>query len=149
MTTIEELKQQITIVAVAREIAQQAAEAKKQSRLQWETENASIIVFAEETDMIKEAEENRLRELTLAIFRETGEKHPAPEVNIREVEKLDYQSEKALDWAINHEIALKLDTPAFEKIVKASPETFSSFVKIGKIATATIATNIPTQVEQK
>ena len=70
------------------------------------------------------------------------------EVNIREVDKLEYKVEDALTWAIDHKLALKLDQSAFEKIVKADP-THWPFVKIERLATATIAQNIPAQVEQK
>ena len=80
------LQEQIQVVAKARLAAQQAAEDKKASRLQWEAEHKDLIVKAEVTDMAREAEETKLRELTLAIFRTTGDKHPDPNVGIREVD---------------------------------------------------------------
>ena len=149
MTSIEELQAQIQVVARARVTASKAVDIKNQAYDEWLSAHGAEVEAASQLSLAKVFEEEKLRELTLAIFKETGEKHPAPEVNIREVEKLEYKPENGLYWAIQHNIALKLDTLAFEKLVKASPETFSSFVKIEKIATATIATNIPAQVEQK
>ena len=147
MTGIDELQAQIHVVARARGIAQDAKNEIVALRDMWAIDHSDALNDEDIKREVVVVEEARLRELTLAIFRETGDKHPAPEVNIREVEKLEYKPENGLYWAIQHNIALKLDTPAFEKIVKASPETFSSFVRIEKIATATIATII--QAEQK
>ena len=149
MTSIEELQAQVQIVGKARQTEEQLKVLKSEAYAKWLDDNALLVADVITAEKIKITEEALLRDLTLAIFKETGEKHPAPEVNIREVDKLEYKPENGLYWAIQHNIALKLDQPAFEKIVKASPETFSSFVKIEKIATATIAQNIPAQVEQK
>ena len=79
--------------------------------------------------------------MTLAVFKETGNKKPAPEVGIREVDKLEYDPRQAYIWATGHTMALKLDATIFEKIVKANPADFP-FVTIEKVATATIATTI-------
>jgi len=148
MTSTEELQAQIQLVSRARIKALAAQEKSRELFEKVRLDNAEILAMESETKESVAIEEARLRELTLAIFKETGEKHPAPEVGIREVDKLIYEPLAALFWATEHKLALKLDTPAFEKIVKASPANFP-FVDIDQVATATIATNIPAQAEQK
>ena len=141
MVTKEELQAQIQQVARARAASTLAIDERAMARSKWESEHQDLELAVSETYKAKEAEEAKLRELTLIAFNETGKKKPAPEVGIREIDKLTYESAAALFWATEHKLALKLDTPAFEKIVKASPANFP-FVDIDTVATATIATNI-------
>ena len=83
--------------------------------------------------------EAQLRALTLQAYAETGNKTPAPGVAVREVTKLSYNLQEALDWAIEHKMALKLDTPAFERIAKASP---LPLVTVSQEPQATIASDL-------
>ena len=142
-----ELEKQIQVVATARQIAYDAGQIKLTAKLKWEAENKAIIDDASQSVEDVAIEEAKLRALTVAIFKETGEKKPAPEVGIREVEKLIYDNNLAMYWAKEHSLALKLDSAAFENIVKASPADFASFVKIEKVPTATIATKIEIKQE--
>ena len=137
----EALKAQIQVVAIARIAAKERIDVRNAARLQWESEHKEMIDFATLASAFVVAEETKLREMTLDIFHATQDKHPAPEVGIREMDKLDYMPANAMKWALDHTLALKLDTGAFEKIVKASPAQFD-FVKIEKVATATIASEI-------
>jgi hypothetical protein len=63
--------------------------------------------------------EQELREATLARFKDSGDKKPGPGVSVRMVTKLSYEPTAAFDWAKQHDIALTLDTKAFEKLAKA------------------------------
>ena len=83
--------------------------------------------------------EQALRELTLQAYKDTGNKAPSPGVGIRIITKLIYDVGKAFEWAKQHGLALKLDTPAFEKIAKASKP---DFVENREEAQATIATDL-------
>ena len=88
---------------------------------------------------IVEKEETMLRELTLEAYKLTGNKQPVPGVGIRETTKLEYDPKVALNWGIEHHgIALKLDTKAFETVVKATP-SIVDFVTSRTEVTATIA----------
>ena len=136
---INQLKEQIRVVVEARQKAQEAQEAKRLAMLEWEKQNEAIIreaLFAEQA--VKEAE-HRLRELTLEVYAQTGNKAPVKGVGIREVTKLEYDAKAAYNWAVEHKIALKLDTVAFEKMAKVSPP---DFVRVFQVAQATIATQL-------
>lgn len=137
----EALKQQIAIVADTRAAMKNVQELKRQSLAKWETDNAEILT-AEVTLKSNLAEdETVLRDMTIAIFKATGDKHPDQNVGIREGEKLEYGSKDALEWAKTHGLALTLDKSAFEKIVKTDPTQFE-FVTVTPVVTATIATEI-------
>jgi len=133
---IDELKAQIKVVARARQRAQEAFEAKVVSQAEWERRNKAIIDIAVATNQEVNDEEIKLRELTLQIYAQTGNKTPAPGVGIREMTRLEYDKEVAFTWAVEHTMALKLDVLAFEKVAKASP---LDFVKVFQQPQATIA----------
>ena len=140
---IEELKTQVQVVARARLLAHEATENVAESMARWQVDNADITLVKETFQKECQSEEAKLREMTLAIFKETGEKKPLPELGIREVEKLEYDPAEAFKWALEHKVALKLDVGSFEKIAKADKSiTGIGFVKAEKVVTATIATNV-------
>lgn len=146
---IDQLKEQAQIVARARQASSEATKTAKDSLLKWQTEHQDIADDAALKVATVTAEENRLRELTLAAFKaDPTNKRPAPEVGIREVEKLEYNQAEAFSWAIAHNLALKLDITAFEKTVKAQPASFG-FVHIEKVVTATIAQVIEVKVNEE
>ena len=136
---IEQLKTQIRLVAELRASAQRASEAKIAARVAWENENRQILDLAVFTAKNVEDAETILRQLTLQAYAETGNKAPAPGVGVREVTRLEYDPQVAYLWGLDHRMALKLDTTAFEKIAKASP---LDFVKMRGEAQATIATKL-------
>jgi len=135
----EQLKEQIKIVAKARQRAQEAMEAKNTSYTDWENNNRMLLDAVANTRQVTSDAEAVLRELTLQIYAQTGSKAPMPGVGIREITKLEYDAKVAFDWAVEHVMALKLDTSAFEKIAKVSPP---SFVTITTEPQATIATQL-------
>ena len=135
----EQLKEQIGVVAKAR---QKAVELKsRRDTLLEEWNKANQVLFDALTQAGAEVAEveAKLRELTLQTFALTGNKQPALGVGIREVTKLEYDPQEALTWAIKYKMALKLDVPVFEKRAKASPPPF---VKITQEPQATIAVNL-------
>ena len=92
----------------------------------------------------KTKQEEFLRELTLAIYAETGEKKPCEGVGVREVTKLEYDPKEAFQWAIKHAMCLQLDSKAFTKVALAdTPE----FVKVITEPQATIATDLTKVIE--
>ncbi len=136
---MEQLKEQIKVVAEARKLAQAEKMIVAELREKWETENHTVLDLADKSlEGMREAE-TKLRELTLKAYAETGNKAPAPGVSIRVRTILSYLGSKALEWAMEHKMALKLDTSAFEKIVKATP---LDFVTITQEPQATIATKL-------
>ena len=133
---IDQLNAQIKTVAKLRIDAQKASETKIIARTAWENEHRELLDNAVKTAQSVDEAEAKLREITLQVYAETGNKSPAVGVGIREVTKLEYDPKVALMWAKEHELALKLDAPAFEKIAKVDPMTF---VKILQVPQATIA----------
>jgi len=136
---LDQLREQIKVVAVARRVSQRLSEAKKASLDKWELENLRLLTeVATASEQVGE-QEARLRELTLQAYAETGDKQPAPGVGIRERIVLTYNGKVAFDWAKAHKMALQLDKRAFEKIVKADTP---DFVTITTEPQATIATEL-------
>ena len=134
-----ELEKQIEFVAAARRVARDKLDQKKASLAKWEEVNQDLLKDVLMAADVVSTAENQLREFTLQAYAETGNKAPAVGVGIREVTKLEYDNKEAFNWAIGHEMALKLDSRAFEKIAKASP---LDFVKTYQEPQATIATNL-------
>ena len=136
---IEQLREQIKVVVGVR---RKAAELKSQRDAlleEWNKANQGLFDALTQAGAEVAEVEARLRELTLVAYSETGDKAPVKGVGIREVAKLEYDIKVAFDWAVEHTMALKLDTPAFEKIAKASPP---NFVSIFLEPQATIATQL-------
>lgn len=137
-----ELEAQIQVVARARRLAVDSALQGKEGYARWADDNRDLLAQVEADKVEVLAQEAKLRELTLAVFRETGNKKPAEYVGIREGTELQYIKDEALAWAVEHKLALALDKAAFEKTVKATPSAFP-FVQMIPTVTATIATEIP------
>lgn len=134
-----ELEKWIKMVAEARRIYGEVCQIKKASYDEWEKRNTPLIEEVKTAEIRVKEFEDTLRNLTLQAYAETGDKAPAEGVGIRERTVLTYDGKVAFDWAKAHKMALKLDTKAFEKIVKADTP---DFVKVSTEAIATIATEL-------
>lgn len=107
------------------EIAEEAAE-KEYLEL---TETPQFIAHqeaeahtAEIKELISEVRD-KIGELTLQAYQETGEKKPVPGVGIRVYQKVQYDKENAFEWCRDNFVdALKLDTRKLEKYLKAIKE---------------------------
>ena len=132
-----ELREQISVVVEARELAREAKKARHDAQVAWEEANASLFEAAGIAAGECAGAEARLRDLALEIYKETKDKAVAPGIRIRVLTKLDYDSKPAMEWAVKHELALKLDASAFEKMAKTSN---LPFVTITEEPSATIAT---------
>ena len=139
---MNELEEQIKVVAEARRESQVAKGIVKDLRDKWETDYSVILAECSLTTTVMEEAETLLRELTLKAYAETGNKAPAVGVGIREVTKLEYNPTTAFGWAMEHRIAIKLDVSVFEKIAKTAPETKPGFVTITTEPQATISSNL-------
>ena len=136
---INGLNEQIRAVVEARASLFEAAGQKVASYNKWVELNQTLIDNEDDAKNTRQEAEDMLRDLTLKAYNETGNKAPALGVGIREVTKLEYDTKEAFDWAIEHTMAIKLDTSAFTKIVKVSPP---DFVKVSLEPQATIATKL-------
>ena len=139
MVELSALQEQIKQVARARQEAQRLTDEKMEKLKAWEDENQVFLDAVKVASEYRNEQENLLRELTLAVYAETGNKKPCQGVGIRELIKLAYDPLKALAWATEHKIALALDKRAFEGIAKQSP---LDFVTSTTEIQATIATEL-------
>ena len=114
-------------------------------RKQWEETNAWQFAQLEQATESLGTVETALRDATVQAFNATGDKHPGPGLGIRVVSKLEYDSGVAFDWALEHKLALKLDSPTFEKIAKSNS---LPFVAVTDQPTATIATDLEKALEE-
>ena len=137
--TEQELKDQIAIVAAARNLAKAHVATRTEAVRQFQEEHKILFDLAANAIKGQEEAEAHLRTMTLQAYLETGNKQPCEGVAVRILTKLDYNPETAFEWAVNHKMALKLDVTAFEKIAKASP---LEFVTSREEAQATIAANL-------
>ena len=133
---LTELINQIKVVAKAREDKAYSGEAVKELMAVWESRNKEMIDAAETHRARLSEAEGLLRTLTIEAYHLTGNKHPAPGVDIRQGTKLEYDPNKAYAWALEHKIALSLNVKGFEKIATDTP---IDFVTSQPVVSATIA----------
>ena len=134
-----ELEKQINLVVEARAKAGEAKTLRLLAFEEWEHKHEGLFLAEKEFGAACAFEESQLREMAVKVFGETGDKQVAPGVGIRVRTVLNYESKDAMEWAVKHELALKLDPSAFEKIAKTSN---LSFVTITEEPTATIAAEL-------
>lgn len=84
-----------------------------------------------------------MRAAVLAEYKATGNKQFGCAV-VRVTRRLGYAIEAAYQWAVKHQMALKLDEKAFEAIVKASPNDaeLEAIAVIEEVPTAAIASDL-------
>ncbi|KKN76949.1 hypothetical protein LCGC14_0366010 [marine sediment metagenome] len=138
----EELQTQIKVVAEARHKITELREEKNIALSMWENENKELLrsldIMTEEVSVV----EAWLRTLTLKAYNETGSKAPAVGVSVKMFEVLNYDADKAKEWALEHRVVLSLDKKSFEDFAKATP---LEFVSITEEPRAQIATNLPVE----
>ena len=135
----ETLQGKIIVVARLRRLHQDSVNIVKEARDTWAIEHQGELEALKLTQETLSKAEALLREATILVYKETGNKTPAPGVGIKEVATLDYSLALALGWAKEHGLALALDKKAFEAIAKTSQ---IEFVVRGTEVTATIATDL-------
>ena len=136
MTDIEK---QINLVVVARGVERETNCQRVAAYNVWVEANQHILDLESDAKSACQEAEAQLRAMALSIFAETQDKKVAPGIGIRVKTVLDYDGKDAMDWALDHKLALKLDGTAFERIAKTSA---LSFVAITEEPTATIATEL-------
>jgi len=134
-----ELKEQINAVVEARAKAREANCLRMAEYNKWAEVNQMLIDNEKSTKCDQDLAEIKLREMAVETYLTTQDKAVAPGVGIRVMSRLDYDAKEAMGWAMEHKLALKLDSSVFEKIAKTSN---LPFVTIFEELTATIATEL-------
>ena len=134
---------------IATDLARQGAALIQQrldaAREDFERENARLIELAANAKGTVAAEEERLRQLAIQEYEESGSKSPAPGVGIKVMRDVAYDAGRALLWAREFGLALKLDAAAFERTVLSQPylaNTPLEFVKVTERPQATLAKDL-------
>ena len=136
---LTQLTDQIRVVALARNNTGAISQLAKESLADWNERNKELLASLAEHKENLATGENLLRELTIAAYTLTGNKALVPGVGIREVKVYTYDEKEALKWALEHKLALSLDTKAFEGYAKQEDFDFvSTSIKVS----ATIATDL-------
>ena len=146
---MDELKEQIKFVVMARQKSQEMVDKRKALYDEFQAKHSEffgdVVVVA---TVVSEAEA-KLREPTLRVYAETGNKAPMTGVGVREVTTYSYDGVVALKWAMEHELALKLDEPEFKAIAKAKMKTTPlPFVTSKTEPQATISPNLEVKEEK-
>lgn len=116
------------------------------SRKAWLEENSELILKRSAIDDQIKTEEEFIRRDAVTEFTVTGNKKPAPGLQIKIVEKLEYPEDKAVKWAIENNAPgiLKIAKAKFDKAMKgdAAKGTVQLFVKMTKEPQAQISTDL-------
>lgn len=133
------ITEQINTLVEAREKARELKSQRDTLLEEWNKTNQVLFDTLTQAGAEVAEAEAQLRELAITEYTKTGNKTVAPGVGIRVMTRLSYDGKEAMDWAMEHKLALKLDSSAFEKIAKTSN---LPFVTISEEPTATIATEL-------
>lgn len=119
---------------------------KNRRQIAFDAENAELYQQLSDTRAALAALESEIRADAVAEFEATGEKSPAPGVNIKEITSYEYSPAEALAWVKAHGldalvIPESLNQKAFEKDVCRS-DLRPEFVTVIKTPRAEIATDL-------
>ena len=120
----------ITLARTVAELRGLEADASRQMRKArdlFEADHASEIVEMQHLQAKRENAEAALRAGGLELYRETGDKHPAPGVEVKDKVVLEYEQTQALKWAVEHGIFLQLDVKGFEKAAQSLSVPFVTY----------------------
>lgn len=136
---LEELKRQLFKVHRARVLACDLTKQVNDIVKLYEEVNKDVFEQQKLAANSQLEEETKLREMALVLYQEFKEKHLISGVEIKIFENLIYEPGKALAWAKEKGLALKLDQKLFEKFAKAEKP---DFVEIKEIPQAHIAKDL-------
>lgn len=110
----------------------------------FDRENAQLIQFVRETAAEVAAAETALKAVALQVHGNTGERKPAPGVEIKMFKEYAIDEVAGLLWATEKQLCLipaRLDIAAIKKLATVQP---LPFVLIDEVPKATIATDLST-----
>lgn len=145
ITQLTELETQIRLVAEVRRHNEALRYRKAKVFAEWEAQNEDLLFSVGKNTEFLNEEETRLRDLTLEVYLETGNKAPAPGVSVKIFQTLAYDPKDALTWAMSHQVALSLDKKTFERFAASTP---LDFVTVNEEARAQISQDLSKIVEE-
>lgn len=148
-----ETKTAIAIVGLHRDraaLAQAKTELAERTR-QFTEENADLLREINQLTATIADAETTIRNAALDAYLASSNKNPYPGVNIRVSKTLTYDRADAFNWAKAHNLFIvpeSLDAKAFEKFGKDNFEQVADIAELTESATATIATDLTSAVDQ-
>lgn len=136
---MDDLMNQVRRLHEARERYADAKAVLDAAKYEWEQQHMAEIEEIAKAAGERDAIEGRLRTMAVAAYKETGERKPAPGVEVKMFDTIDYNREAAFEWAKEHGLALRLDDAAFRNIAKAQK---LPCVRYGTEPKATVATDL-------
>lgn len=133
-------------LADARRASLAATTAVEQALAHFKQDHQVILTTQEGAKKECAEAEAQLRELTVAHFKVTGDKRVGPGVNVKLNTTVEYDSGRALEYAMQKGVALKLDAEPFERLAMAQPSLFP-WVKIAEVPVATVAKDLDKALE--
>jgi hypothetical protein len=127
------------------ELRKEVDKFKEEKKAAWEkfvAETAEINSFLKLKEQELLEAESVVRNLAVCEYQTTGNKNLEFGIKIKLMERINYDEKKALEWGLQHQLAIQLDKKAFESLAKSTPDQFA-FVQITKEPMATI----PAQLE--
>ena len=142
-----ELKMLVVRLNAARKMADAFRDDLDAKRQAWMAANQDLFNAVNEAAKQVTELEAALRVRAVAAYNADPQKNKdlGCGVGIRVMTRLEYDAKTALGWAQKTGLALKLDTPAFEKIAKASN---LDFVRSREEPSATISPNLEAALKE-
>ena len=150
MEAPEILRQQVAEVAARRADRDEVAATVKALREQFEASIAHHTARLKTLNDAVASSEASARAIAVALYHTTGEKKPTEGVQIKVTTKLVYDPAEAFAKAKAMGVAIvpeALDVKAFEKIAKASRDSFP-FVEVVEEPTATLGSDLSSLVRE-
>lgn len=135
----EVMREALIRISELRETVTDDKEVKRQLYEDFEKSNGGLFEVMRNKQEELTAIEESLRVVALEEYEKTKEKKLYGGIGIRIAKVLGYNDKEALDWAMEHNMALQLNKRAFEKIAKSTP---IEFVTIKDAPKATIPVKI-------
>ena len=134
-----DLKDRLTELESQRTLLTANKDVIKSLREDFEERHKLLIEKIKDDALAVSETETEIRKIALEDFAKNGSKEVGFGVGIRVVKKYDYDKMTAFSWAKEHDMALKLDEPAFRKIAQVQD---IDFVKVSEVPSATIPVDI-------
>ena len=108
---------------------------------EWQAANIDLFNTITGAEALLAAADKELRDAAVAQYQADPlhQKKIIPGVEIKEMTRLSYDDAKALEWAKEHGVALKLDAKVFEKVANAER---LAWITVTDVPTCTVATDL-------
>lgn len=93
-------------------------------------QNKQLIEDIKASEEMLNTQKDIVKQIALEEFIATGNKKLYGGIGIRVTQSLEYDTDKAFQWAKEHSLCLKLDESAFKKIAKTQPIEFVTTMEV-------------------